>query len=682
LPNRGRAQRCEPEVAMQARGFAIAFSCLASIVSSSVAPAAQQDRAVVFILLDDWGKESSAHYGTVPGQQPQANTPNIDALAADGVSFDNFYTPSVCAPARASFLTGLTPYESGFGQNLPGTELDDRHRTIATVFQAAGYATGHFGKWHLFGPPGISADCHVNRLGFDRTEGQKGAGTGHFDWPRAVDCVEQDPHETTFSATSFTDAAISFVQQQDQAGKPFFVFLAYNTPHSPWEYPPHSLTAADPDPYPEGFAPDLGDNVERLEVFHAMVEATDTEIGRLVQELETLGIRDDTTIVVASDNGTPQSIVDDLFDSGKGKGSPFYIGTNVPMIVAGPDIPAQLRGTFSEAIAQMSDLFATFVELEQISTPYVPENSKSFAYALTGDPSPLGARTIAEASVFDSYGFDSANRVHRNAMAAELCYSVHEYPQRGIGLRQYDNCLDPRQEVDLSLSADPSAVAARNLLVPYLYPAVGATDCSDIIDNDADGLADALDSGCEGDVDLSESSFDPGCDNGFDDDLSGDADLLDPGCSSALDPFEGISACSDGIDNDADGGIDFDGGAAFTGGVPLGPPDPQCDSLEDEFEYVVNECNDLIDNDGHGGTDADDLACSYFVLGLGLGIEGAACDDGEDDDGDLLVDLDDPDCLGLPWRNTESGGTRSCGVGFEVAPIVLVALVRHRRRSR
>jgi hypothetical protein len=242
--------------------------------------------------------------------------------------------------------------------------------------------------------------------------------------------------------------------------------------------------------------------------------------------------------------------------------------------------------------------------------------------------------------------------------------------------------------VDGLVASDPTSLAS---MLPLADP-----ECSDGIDDDADGFVDfPQDPGCWGPEDQAESAAcsdgldndldgytdfpqDPGCfssfydweatacSNGIDDNGDGLADFpSDPGCFSSFDQHEGLT-CSDGLDNDADGFVDF-------------PADPGCLSREDASENAPDlRCDDGIDNDLDGRMDfPEDPGCSSPASAP----ENPPCNDGIDNDFDGQIDLADPNCTHA-WSSQE--GTSACGLGSELALVLapLAAFDRRRRRPR
>jgi arylsulfatase A-like enzyme len=206
----------------------ILLPVLAGIASPVLraAPAAGARPNVVIFLADDggWGDVSS-------NGNTNLATPNIDSIGRAGAILDRFYVCAVCAPTRAEFLTGRYHPRGGVRGVSTGEErLNTDERTIADAFKAAGYATGAFGKWHN----GSQWPYHPNARGFDE---YYGFTSGH--WAEYFDAlVEQNGQPVRgsgFIADNFTDRALAFIEKNQ--ARPFFCYVPFNTPHSPFAVP-------------------------------------------------------------------------------------------------------------------------------------------------------------------------------------------------------------------------------------------------------------------------------------------------------------------------------------------------------------------------------------------------------------------------------------------------------------
>jgi len=307
---------------------------------------------VVVILVDDLGFSDFGCFGG------EIATPHIDALAGAGLRFTGYTTVPMCTPARAALLTGKNPHAVGCGwltHNNPGYpgyqagEISTDAPTMPELLRGLGYSTYGVGKWHN------TADYHVGsasdrqawplQRGFDRYYGFIGSETNFFSPHHLIDgneFVKAESYESDYYATKdWTDRSIQYLRahQSSSPEKPFFLYLAHNAPHVPLQAPP-DVIARYAGVYDQGWdrqresrfqrqrsmgligqdwrlsqanpgVPRWNDVPDRMrplmshymQVYAAMVELIDQEVGRLVAELKTLGVYDNTLIVLTSDNG-------------------------------------------------------------------------------------------------------------------------------------------------------------------------------------------------------------------------------------------------------------------------------------------------------------------------------------------------------------------------------------------
>ncbi len=267
---------------------------------------------IVIILTDDQG------YGDlgVTGN-PVLRTPNIDALSRRAASMTTFYVSPVCAPTRASLMTGRYNYRTRVVDTYMGRAMMEPDEvTVAEVLQEAGYATGIFGKWHL-------GDCYPMRpmdQGFEMSLVHRGGGIGQPSDPpggegrytnatlfRNGRRVETDGYCTDV----YFDAAIQWIEDAHRDERRSFTYIATNAPHGPFHdvpqdlYDQYRVMNLDNDQFPqrEGHAlPDTADTDRRARIF-AMITNIDENVGRLVARLGALGILDNTLIIFMVDNG-------------------------------------------------------------------------------------------------------------------------------------------------------------------------------------------------------------------------------------------------------------------------------------------------------------------------------------------------------------------------------------------
>ncbi|MBT8301325.1 MAG: arylsulfatase, partial [Maribacter sp.] len=295
---------------------------------------------VIIIITDDQGYGDLGITGN-----PHVKTPSIDAFAMESIRFNNFYVSPVCAPTRASLMTGRYSLRTGIRDTYNGGAIMATNEvTIAEMLKQADYRTGVFGKWHL----GDNYPSRPMDQGFDESlihlsggMGQVGDFTTYFQGDRSYfDPVlwrngKQKSYEG-YCSDIFADNAIAFIEKNHQ--KPFFCYLSFNAPHTPLQVPDkYYQMYSDIDPS-SGFEKDTRPFVEMSEKdkedarkVYAMVTNIDENVGRLLQKLEDLKIADNTLVVFMTDNGPQQT----RYVAGmRGrKGSVFRGGVRVPFFL-------------------------------------------------------------------------------------------------------------------------------------------------------------------------------------------------------------------------------------------------------------------------------------------------------------------------------------------------------------
>jgi arylsulfatase A-like enzyme len=314
---------------------------------------------VVLIITDDqgWG-DVGAHGNT------QLQTPNLDSLAREGVSMQNFYACAVCAPTRAELLTGRYHRRSGVRGVQCGLErMDSSERTVADELKASGYITGAFGKWHNGG----QWPYHPMARGFDEFYGfTSGHHRAYFD--PELEHQGEPVQPRGYIADVLTDAALSFIYRNQ--GQPFFCYLALNTPHSPWSVPPEKWAKFKDKPITQTASEPERENIDQTRATLAMCENIDDNVGRVLARLEALNLRDKTLVIFTSDNG-PNSHRWNGGMKGK-KGTIEEGGLRVPFFMRYPGrLPAGKKVTHPAA---MIDLLPTLRGLGCITTP--PQTEK------------------------------------------------------------------------------------------------------------------------------------------------------------------------------------------------------------------------------------------------------------------------------------------------------------------
>jgi arylsulfatase A len=353
-------------------------SYLASLAGATGGAKAQRPN-IVFILFDDLG------YGDIGAGAAGGNlinTPNIDKLAANGVTLSDFHSAApVCSPARASYLTGRLParagvpnvlFPSGGLKNMvfsrilnpdSNSRLPAEEITLAEVLSAAGYRTGMVGKWHL----GDSSPSLPNEMGFDRFFGALYSNDMEpFAFYRNLDVAVPAPADQRQMSERYAQAAISFVE--DSAGQPFFLYFAHNFPHDPL------------------FVRDALAGKSDAGLFGDVMEEIDDDIGELVAALEDSGMLENTLIIISSDNG-PWYLGDAGNHRGR-KGSTFEGGMRVPFIA---HWPASIAGGRTEAAMAMgTDLLPTIMDILELPAPTdrLLDGKSIIGVLEDGEPSP------------------------------------------------------------------------------------------------------------------------------------------------------------------------------------------------------------------------------------------------------------------------------------------------------
>lgn len=329
------------------------YSLLAVLVLSCSGQSALKSEYpnVVVILADDqgWGDLS------VTGNT-NIETPNIDKLANTGVFFDRFYVCPVCSPTRAELLTGRYHVRGGvYGTSSGGERLDMDETTLADFFKTAGYATAAYGKWHN----GMQPPYHPNARGFDDFYGFCSGHWGNYFSPM-LEHNGRIVQGEGFMADDFTNHGIQFIQQNKN--NPFFLYLAYNTPHSPMQVPDRwwkkyeNLTLKNTHDDPEK------EDIPFTRAALAMCENIDWNVGRIVQSIEELELAQSTIIIYLSDNG-PNSWRWNGGMKGR-KGSTDEGGVRVPMIMKWDG--TLKSGSKINKIAGVTDLLPTLADLTKI----------------------------------------------------------------------------------------------------------------------------------------------------------------------------------------------------------------------------------------------------------------------------------------------------------------------------
>jgi arylsulfatase A-like enzyme len=329
---------------------------------------------IVLVMTDDQGWGETGYAG-----HPVLKTPNIDAMAANGLRFDRFYAASpVCSPTRASVFTGRAPDRCGVLSH--GYALRKQERTLPAALKAAGYATGHFGKWHLdgFSGPGVPVlkdDPHnPGAFGFDV-------------WLSISNFFDRDPLMSRMgvfeafegdSSGIIVREALAFIEKQAQAQRPFFAVIWDGSPHHPWIASQEDRAAF------SGLDKESANHYGEIAAF-------DRAVGALRKGLRDLGVADNTLVWYNSDNGglsnkglsplTPGTV-----GNLRGhKGDVWEGGIRVPCVI---EWPAALKPRVTAYPAATFDIFPTLADILRLpeNVLLAPRDGRSLVPLFTGTP--------------------------------------------------------------------------------------------------------------------------------------------------------------------------------------------------------------------------------------------------------------------------------------------------------
>jgi arylsulfatase B len=324
---------------------------LVLLLTITVSGSAQ--RNVILIIADDLGADYCSFY---ENHLDTVNIPNVRALAERGVRFTNAWSNPLCSPTRAGILTGRYSFRTGVGNAVGGADspvLDKNELTIPILlkaFKKNDIATANIGKWHLQLATPKSNLTLPNTMGYDHYEGNfLGALTSYTDWNKVTNGVAANC--TTYATTETVNNAVTWIAANRT--KPYFLWLAFNAPHTPFHLPPKELHSYQT---LSGTEADIAANPKLY--FKAAAEAMDHEIGRLFDSLKAFGDWENTDIIFIGDNGDDANVAQ---TKGGAKGSIYQDGISVPFIIAGPSIITPNR--VSDALVNTQDLFGTILEI-------------------------------------------------------------------------------------------------------------------------------------------------------------------------------------------------------------------------------------------------------------------------------------------------------------------------------
>ncbi|ALJ03837.1 sulfatase [Pseudalgibacter alginicilyticus] len=312
---------------------------------------------ILLIIADDMGKDALA--GFKEGEV-KPHIPNIDAIRKKGVNFTNFWTYPTCSPTRASMITGKYGYRTGVrwaNQKLSENEI--LLQKYINDHTNNSYATAVIGKWHV---SGYDATINPETFGIDYYEGIFiGSVKDYYNWPLSNNGKQSISNE--YTSKKFTNLASHWIQKQD---KPWFMWLAYNAPHTPFHIPPAEM-------HSQGNLPTYKEGVDPTPYFMASIEAMDYQIGQLLSSLSEEE-KENTLIIFMGDNGTEPLVTQAPYASNQVKRSLYQGGINMPLFVSGKGV--ERKGTDNNLITS-TDMFATIAEIAGVEIDEI-NDSKSF----------------------------------------------------------------------------------------------------------------------------------------------------------------------------------------------------------------------------------------------------------------------------------------------------------------
>jgi len=439
-----------PKVMPRLRHVALLFVWVAS--ANAIAAAAPPTNVIV-VLVDDMGWRDLSCQGS-----PLYETPHIDRLAASGMRFTRGYAAcTVCSPTRAAMLTGqyparlhITDWIAGHERPFATLKIPEWRKflprdvvTVAERLKSAGYATASIGKWHLGGD-----DSRPEHHGFDENVGgyDRGQPPSYFA-PYKIPTLPEGPDGEYLTDREAAEAA-TFIEANRE--RPFFLYLPHYCVHTPIQ--------AKADIKAKYEAKDAEGLAVKNAAYAAMVESVDDCMGRILETLDRLKIRDRTAIVFTSDNGGLSKMTDNA-PARAGKGTAYDGGVRVPLIVSWPGVTTP--GTTSTTPAITPDIPATILDLTGVGAePAQPLDGVSLAPVLRG------ASLERDALYWHYPHYHTGGATPHSAILAGGWRLVHFYEDDHNEL--YDLAADPGETTDLAAQEPARAGELKSKLDAWL----------------------------------------------------------------------------------------------------------------------------------------------------------------------------------------------------------------------
>jgi arylsulfatase B len=425
-------------------------------------PALAVSNNILLIVTDDQGVDNAGFLRTSVRKATSPATPAMPellALANQGVTFTKAWTTPWCSPTRATIITGRYGFRYNMGvpidQSVPTVELPLSEVTLPEIVRTSSrnYMTRHIGKFHLREDLDGPRDLHwENAVGTHPGAGGPASGTGtgspnYNSWRKYTNGTRAGSDNTTYVLTDQVNEAIDTIDAADTANRPYFIWLGTSSIHSPWDEPPSGL-----------YTGTLPGSPTNRQVFEKMIMALDTEIGRLLDNVDLAT----TTVIFIGDNGSPNpgDVVASPYDQDKAKGSPYNNGMHVPFVIAGQAVTA--RG-YNTALVNSVDLFPTIIELAGLSPATVSLLSGvkidgvTLTPYLTGTPHPNPRDWIYAEEFKTGWNEATADR------ARTMRNHVFQLIEWGDGTREFYNLVNDPLNATNILSRTRTTTEAANL---------------------------------------------------------------------------------------------------------------------------------------------------------------------------------------------------------------------------
>lgn len=423
------------------------FSNFGTAIPTAKRKQTNQPPHIILILIDDMGSADVGCHRSEGSASSLPPTPNIDRLAAEGIKFTNYYSAApICSPSRVGLLTGNVPGKWRITSFLADRKhnrtceqvdfLDASAPSVARELKTIGYATAHFGKWHMGGGRDVDNAPGIRQYGFD-------------DYASTWESPDPDPLLTSTNwiwaksdsvkrwnrTAYFVDKTLDFLKRNP--GRPCYINLWPDDVHTPWV--PDEITLSE---FPNG--------TEKPREFKAVLTELDVQIGRLMAGLKALGIDDHTLVVFTSDNGALPTFQGNR--SGQFRGSKLSLyegGIRMPFLVRYPGRIPKGR-TDNQSVLSAVDLFPTLLSLAGKKGSSAQADGENRAAVLLGNPS------VRKQPLFWEYGRNSESFRYPTGRdkSPNLAMRAGNWKllvnDDGSGTELYNLAADPSEQIDVA----------------------------------------------------------------------------------------------------------------------------------------------------------------------------------------------------------------------------------------